>query len=77
METSDHDFIALAARLAAHWRRRVVHIRTFPLKPWIEITLGCGHTVRSQVACHPLTAFEELYGLELGDELDCPFCPED
>lgn len=65
---------AVTARVEAEWRRKVVHITSFPLKARIDITLGCGHVVSTQVANHPLTEFLALNGVELGDELDCPHC---
>lgn len=37
--------------------------------------LGCGHEITHVIADHPLLSIEDIYGVEIGDELDCPFCP--
>ena len=70
------DFEDAVESCIRRYRRTVRRIVTEPQKATITITLGCGHEVPMHVADHPVLAITDIYGIELGDEVNCPFCHE-
>ena len=58
----------------ARSRRQITRIVTDPKNASIRFTLGCGHENVVRVAVGPLISITDIYGVELGDEMDCPHC---
>lgn len=59
--------------VAARRRRQVMKITTDLEAAVVTFRLGCGHDLKFEVASHPVVSIE-LFGVNIGDELDCDRC---
>jgi len=68
------EFEVNVATIQTRWRRQITRIVTDPQNASIHFTLGCGHEHVVYIAIAPLISIDAIYGVELGDEMDCQHC---